>query len=695
MFVFELSLASSMRAMAVPLAAAPFTSLAADGWQATVASPSDLSMTAVQTDRAGYDTSGSTKTWRETLKLTKRVRQPYPNQASFTTNNVALSDYLYSTDVLSGATNNSAETSPKPNARWVMPSRLLVTNNLIHWEIVAFHRDARNYGSGGVGQQVACVQVRATDGTNYTSWQTVSDTTISTYVEDANPLEVFQGDLDITSLSAGQIKLEAKVYPWLGGAASVLSSEDQTAVREFSPRYFRKGSTDNYVYVASTGNDTTGVCSSTAATAAASPCLTVGGALEKARTTLGSGTQGALDGLRIRIVNGVSFGNPNSALFPFQQDIAGVIVERAPTTARASAIVTFGAGPRPGFTNHSGPVNEGSLIFYDVSVVNGGAFSPTGEAVKLHVQFWNCNINFGGFTTTFRNSSHLSYFGVVVSNLPVNATQFIYNSSGQIRDFRGVTADLNGGAWEGWTNVGCSLTRPSAAAFEDATKGWVCYNNKLLNPQASTLLNWAGSVSGSTLGPVAIVGNLVEKVNTTNMAALQLSADTAFGNISTAVIHHNTIAGNGIYGRSNGPYDEHATVARTHKLISWKGNIGPSYNIKGDDYSTILNGTRIGNFPAEHGVGFDGNFYESADAAGGNDTFRQAYPGLNSTINGGSALFTDNKAMTAGPVAGAGGGTYTLQAGSPARNKLPTPVLKYDLAGTLRGTSAQHAGCYA
>lgn len=674
-----------------------------NGWRITNSAPADVSLGAVKVVRQGYSTGAVPVVWVDTLYRTKRVRQAYPNQASFTANEEALSDHVYSTDFVLGLINQSTEVSPKPTANWVMPHRLLAAST-VHWEIVAFHRNASNKGSGGVGQQVACVRVRANNGTTATAWQTVSSTSISSYVEDANPVEVFQNDLDISSLADGGFWLEAEVYPWIGAAASVLKSEDNHSAglgqREFTRRWFRKGATVNYVYVSSTGNDTTGVVSSTAATAAATPCLTIGGALQRARLALGTGTTGALDGLRIRIVDTITAGNPLSTFNPYRQDVAGVVIERAPGTARASAIVNIGAFLRPYFTDHTAPLTEGSLIFYDVTINYTGVVGFTGEAANnLLVQFWNCSINFGGFATNGRNNAHLSFFGVQTSN-PHSTTFAISGGAGvnEIRTVRGVTADINGAGWEGWLHVGCNITRAGLVAFKDASRPWIVFNNKFLNPaNGVNVLHWRGSVSGGTLGDAAIVQNLVERINTGNAANLRFAGDSDLGNIPSATIHHNTLVGIGDYGRVNIAYDEHPTVARTHKLISWKGNLVPQINVKGDDYAPLSNGARIGHFPVEHGVGFEGNFTRSVDAAGGLDAFRQAYPGLTSIIAGGDPLFTDYEGVTLSgstPVAGLGGGIYTLQSGSPARNLLPYPVLKFDLAGNARGTGMQHAGAY-
>lgn len=381
----------------------------ANGWEIINSAPSDLSLGQVKVVRQGYDTSALPKVWVDTLYRTKRVRQVYPNQASFTSTEETLSDYVYSTDFVFGLANQSTETSPKPIANWVMPDRLTVASS-VHWEITAFHKDARNWGAGGVGQQVACVRVRATDGTNYTAWQSDSSTSLSTYIEWANAPEVFSGDIDVSGLTDGLIWLEAEVYPWLGAAASVLKSEDnQTAgkgLRAFTRRYFLKNATKANTpwraYVASTGNDTTGVASQTDATAAASPCLTVGGALAKLRTAAGATTRGSIDNAQIFIVDSVNMGTPAFQAY-YPQDIGAVVITRASGTARASAVVTINQTFRPYFSDHTSGITTGALLFKDVSVVLGGAFNMAGEASsRLVWRMWNCNFNLGGFATSMR-----------------------------------------------------------------------------------------------------------------------------------------------------------------------------------------------------------------------------------------------------------------------------------------------------
>ena len=239
-----------------------------DGWQATWASGTpptftpDSSPVAQTFSRAGYDAAGATTTYSEDMTMLRRVRNVFPSQATDTATSVALEDYIYSTDSASGVTNSSTEISPVPIANWTMRDRQLVGDS-IYWEIIAFHRNFRS------GRQVACVRVRGNDGTTQTAWQVVATTAVSTYAEDPNPIEVYSNTLDISGLADGLIWLEGEIMPWNGGAASVLASESSSVPREFSRRYHLKdtarAASPPLAYVASTGNDATGVWSTTAA----------------------------------------------------------------------------------------------------------------------------------------------------------------------------------------------------------------------------------------------------------------------------------------------------------------------------------------------------------------------------------------------------------------------------------------------
>lgn len=686
----------------------PISAVAANGWQATMPVIADLAFSSVPANDQGFDATGAAITVSRDLYTTKRVRQVYPAHASFTASDVALNDYVLTTTVLlGGATHSSTLTSPKPIAAQPVPTRLVI-GNTAYREIVAFHYFGKPSASG-VGKQVACIRSRLTDGTNVTPWVTVDTTTISTYCEDAVPLEVYAFNYDTSGLTNNALVWsQDEVSPHIGAAASVLKSEDNYGAsvdrREFTRQWFWKDTTraaaPPYVYVSSAGNDATGVVSTTAATAAATPCLTVAGALQRAAAALG-GTMGTFNGLRIRLLDSVVMGTPSFNNYGW--GVGSVIIERAPGVARSAAIVTLNSNFRPysnQFSSGTNPIAEACLTFYDCSVTVSGGYYFMGEtSVPLLVQFWNCTFT-PSTTATMRDKSHLAYYGV---NIPTDSGGALtYNASGKIRCIRGVTAvNGNNRQIEGWATLGCSFTAMSNPAYMDASRnGHIFYNNKYINSDAAAnAISFAGSVSGGDLGGIAIVGNVIERWSG-SQCSLRISGDSDFGNLTHAVILHNTCPGTGTYNRWNLAYDERPAVARSHKFIRFAGNLGPQLNTKGDVH--MADGTRIGNLAFHHGVGCSATYTKhfdasAADPVAGPSTlaFGQLYAGRYSVIGGGDPLYNTDLAVRGNPAApttGTAGSVLTLQSGSPAKNLLPAPVLGFNAAGTARGTGTQNAG---
>ena len=672
-------------------AKAPFTSLAADGWQTTVAAPVDLSFAPFPVGYQGYDANGNAVTHTVTRFLTKRVRNVFPNQATFTADQVAANDYIYQGAVIPGAVNNSTVVSPKPIATWGMVDRLLVGNS-IAWEIIPFHRDAR------LGRQVACVRVRATDGTNTTAWQTVSTTSLSTTCEAPMSVESYSGVLDITSLNDNAtITLQGQVMPWFGQSASILDSTTETEFR-FSNRFFFKNTTrvaaPNLIYVASTGNDTTGVVSTNPVTAKATPALTVGGAINRLRLALGSASANALSGAEVRIVDGVGMGSVPGGGSYFM-DGAAIRVTRDPDVTRATANITWATGNSVRFhstTNPGAVATESAIIFDDVTITRTADVTFQGEAARrMHVQLRNVNMNFSsvGAATGMMSNSFVSIFGMTVSNF---ISGLAFTTAGDQRILRGLTGSFNNASLFGYNVIACSVTAGRIVNTQ-SQRGALIYNNNIPDPAgagtASILITSAAS--GQSIF-AAVVQNLVPMLKTGAQINVRISGDSDNGNIAHLVMHHNTTPGDDTQGRWNLAYDETAATARTHILVSSKGNLGAQLNTKGDVFMT--NGARIGNFAFVHGVGCAGNFTE--DIAPTGLSFNQSYGGIGSVIAGGDPLYVDDRAVIAPSTAGSLGGNYRLQAGSPARDLFSEYLLAFDIEGTLRPTSGTvDAGSYA
>jgi hypothetical protein len=146
---------------------------------------------------------------------------------------------------------------------------------------------------------VAAVKFIATDGTNTVS-QTVAATVISGRAGTATPSSAFR-PISTLRASLPADHCNAEVYPWIGGAASVNKSAENIVAqagglvgREFSPRYFLKNTvlmtSPPFAYVSRAGNDASGVASTNAAAAAASPFLTVLGAFNAIHNALAAST---------------------------------------------------------------------------------------------------------------------------------------------------------------------------------------------------------------------------------------------------------------------------------------------------------------------------------------------------------------------------------------------------------------------
>ena len=690
--------------------AAPLV-MTASGWQLT-ATGGGGTTGSIQLERAGFAADGGAALHQVRHARTIPVRRAFPDHADTVPDTMALSDYVYASDTVPDATNVSTLTSPKPTARWVMPSRLVV-GDTITWEMVAFHRDARA-DSAGIGRQVACVKVRATNGTASTGWQTVSETVVSTLAEDANPIEVYRGEIDVSALPDGIVWLEAEVYPWLGTAASVLTSAPEYDSRRFARRYFTKdtalAANPPYVYVAPGGDDAAGVCSTDPAVAAATPCLTVAGAFARALAATAV-TGGKLDGVHIRIAGAV-----NSGTFPYAAgrrfEGGGIIVERAPDTTRANAVLTIsgGFGPQLG---HDGSLPaalpESAVIFRDLTVRRitaqgfGAGAAYQGRTHTLLLQMWNCTFENNAVQLSFHSpSGALAMFGVVFTGTSGNN---FGQHAGMVRLHRGVTADDAGnvGGTDAYTIVGGRYKNPTFTPA-DGKEGLVLYGNSF--PKLNvTVASVNSAAAGETIRDLVIVQNLFEYYDYRTNAALRISSDNGTGDTLGAVIMHNTMTGWGVAGRVNLFYDEAAdSNRRTHLLARQVGNIFVQYNVKGDVFVGANQSRpdeapfRTGNQSIIHGVGMEGNFHQFQTAQ--DESEAPLFYGVGSvapvskTVRN-DALFVDYRGSPSQYGTGTGGGDYRLQSESPARGIVAEPVLAFDLAGVARNSGAQAAGCHA
>lgn len=646
------------------------SSIDADGWQTVVpaVSPGPLILADLPVLRAGYAPGGVPTSFSELLKLTQRIRLPYPNHATLTVDKVALSDFIYATDSVAGAVNNSALQSPKPIAKWATLDREVVGNALAV-ELVAFHRDG-----------IAHVEFSASDGVSaVTAGTSAPEVLAASY--DRFAVIGYKANLDISALNPGLIIVHARVYPRLGGAASVLDSADKADRRAFSARYYRKdverAAAPPMAYVSATGSDLSGVVSTDWAAAAAAPCATVAGAMNRLNAVAG-----AIDGCVVRVMAGThTLASPAATR---TQNIAAVRVTRDPAAGKSEVVLQFGAAnfnPRLSGSLDS-RVNSGAIRFQDLTLRRVGGLAIAGDSGKrLEVQMSEVVFDNAGIGFDLFNASDFWWAGVELRNISSSATQATLDGAHMM--WRGCWGNLSNAGIDGHFVIGCHFDncgRVNNGSLRDGNGSIRAFNRFMFATNSGTFVSSDGTVD--LTDGLVIAQNILEGLPNTSFTLLVPSADNAALNVSHLICLHNSITGHDAAGRSNLLYNDTAGDPRFHTLQRVAGNIHCQLNTKHDVF--MQDGTRTGAWSYLYGVGCEGEFTQFRDAG----TFAQAYPGIGSVIGGSNTvrndpLFVDYRGATAA-AAGLGGGDYRLQAGSPAIGVLTREYLSFDLQGAAR-----------
>lgn len=624
-----------------------------------------------------------------------------------TADEVALDDYVLATDQIAGAENQSVMLSPMPIAAWIMPHRRPVASTIggdvCPVEVIAFHRDAR------AGRQVAAVAFILSDGVQSLR-VTVDTPTISGRAGDRNPVPCYRlPATDISAFANGCLTVNAEVFPHVGDARSIRRSSESSEARGFSPRYFLKDSvatlTPPIAYVRVAGSDASGVVSRDPALASAAPFATILAALNAIHSQFGA-TSG-IDGAKIRIGAGQFVFAPPAATR--NQRLAWLTITREPAVARADAIVTFGSGNlrlRFGGTLIA-PVTTGCVRFHDCTVQRtaNGAFQ--GETTSaLEVVWDDVTFDNGGINAIWLFRAHDHVFGMRLLN-PAPAATGAGNTSGEHRIWRGVMSESAPAPvnLEGFCVIGSVLRR--TGSFDTTGRvfsGAIVAFNRLLGIESSARpIDWIGT----DIDGAAIVQNVFEYVSTTSAPSVGITSDSATVNVRHIIDHHNSYAGFDTLGRHNVFYDEGA-VPRVSTMISVRNSILVSLNMKGDVFRGGVEqgadaATRLGNWGPRHGAGIGDLWVQFAAAdgsvAGPGASFAPDYAGLG-TLQGTSRAvaldpqFVAPACVTAGPVAGAGGGDYRLAPGSPCRGRARSALLSHDLAGQPRPPANDSPGAY-
>uniref|UniRef100_UPI0035C7D929 hypothetical protein n=1 Tax=Qipengyuania sp. TaxID=2004515 RepID=UPI0035C7D929 len=642
---------------AVVAATAPISAIAEDGWRATMIAPQELALRSVAVQRQGFDATGSAAVTTETLLTTKRVRKPYPLHKDLTTDQVALSDYVYATDSIVDVVNNSTVISPKPVANWIMPHRLVVGSTL-EAELTAFHRNA------GSGREVACVEFIATDKDGATATVKVGLPVVSNRAGDRNAVIAYKANINVDGLAPGLIRLDAKVYPRIGDGRSIADSAlDGNAARGFSTRYFLKNTgakTLAYVKTAANGGSDSGsaVVSTNAATASASPFASVSAAISALQTALSATSGVDMGEIRVGHDGGTPFVLGATSAHRTQK-VAALTITRDPAVPKANARVSFGAASFGPFLGTGGsltaPLTTGALVLKDLGVVRTGTGAFVANSTnQMELMFDNCDFDNGGYDFPWINQAHDYHFGTTFTNVSNTNGTILNPANFEHRLLRGIRLipsayGASGFPIEGWCVVGSYIWNATFQRGTRSQSGAIQAFNTLPNPGSSQ--GTLGIAADNDVNGFAFVQNVIEYSTAVTGPAVRISADSATGNNSHVIIHNNTHAGALLAGRWNAFYDDGPT-RRTSTLQSVVGNIAVAVFSKCDVFrgtnQSDASGNAQGNWAFIHGVGCRGNFSQfMAEVPNETGADRvQDYPGVGSNYGTSETvrndpLFTD------------------------------------------------------
>lgn len=686
-------------------------SINADGWSAVPRSIAALKFqpdTAPQTitvNRVGYTTNGTITTYSEQVPITAQVRYPYPSQASLNPSRVALAGHIYTTDTIAGVQNNSALAAPMANVAWAISGdrrTIYTSGNALTVTFVASNIETRNQAPT---PYATCT---ASDGTHNLTVQATGPAILADGFADQNPVIGYSCAFTNMSatLAAGQITVNASVYPWIGASGSINTSGAGDA--QFATLTYTLSSASRYYAYAngSTGNDSTCVASTTASTAAATPCLTEVGAANKCYSTAGD-----LGKCNIRLTAGTY------VLARTTVDSAATseaVIEIDPAATAGSATLQFGA---------SGQYLPGAALvrFSGLKLQRTGVNSiqPTGGTVK-QIALDNVALD-GGSTnsyTCFNAANGIFANGVTYTNPGNNCWQ--WTSTNNVKLIRGMTLTTTGTQWQMPMTaiLGSNIADPYINWGSQTPLGnvFIAFDKFMNGGGSNQMLAMGSSSTTSTISRITVMQSIFEWTNTNNQAAIQFTADpTVLTSANNALFDYVTVIGANLVGRTNWCYDNNSSTAvRIQTLCVIRNSILSQANIKSDIFVAV-NGSdptdaplHTGNWDDYYGVNHASNWFMYADAAatwagyGAAVSFSQAFGGLNlhaghSNTAALSPGFNAPAAVTWNGTtytAGGGNGDYTLPNGAAAKGNVKVSTLPFDLAGAARPATGDSPGAY-
>lgn len=526
-----------------------------------------------------------------------RIRNPYPSQASLTADQVSLSDYIYATDVVSGAVNNSTLAAPKPIAAWLTPDFEHVTGSTLTARLAVAHAHARD------GKPVAAVKFVASDGT-HTVEQLVSTMSARQWSATGLYASYFESSINISTLTQGICTLDAVIYPWVGTPFQISLHADAWPSSNLCPLKFVADHSGGYgrahAYVSLTGNDGTGVVSTSAATAAASPYATVLAAVTAIKSFNNSnfGRNEAGGGV-------VHFGAGTHTL--------AKILTAAGTVTSSLTLLGEGAGSTT--LQDPGTLGQNTIPIYcraeavtlkataaNTYWFDNGATTPNNLFVIK-----DCVVNVAAGDASF-----FYRLGRVFMENSSNADAKILTISAASKGFNIVGTSIPGGAGTIYHSVASRVkTLEAKAVFGNnpAAVGLLWMNNHSLSTTTSGTC-FAGAVASGSRG-LAVIGNVFEKT-VTDAPAVQIYVDDNGITAENILFIGNTTVGS----RCNWMYNDKSLGAAPALRTGYRRfNLDFNYNCKSDIFA--MDGAYTLNWSQVHSVAMHHNAHKTGFLAGG------------------------------------------------------------------------------
>lgn len=575
---------------------ANLTTIHADGWQGSYTSPPTFDPVGdpryAVAERPGFNASGAGVTVVDALLLMARVRQPYPNHASLSANDVALQDFIYSGDTVTGVTNNSTRAYPKPLAMWLDHDRQRVTAQSYTARLAVAHWHARS------GRPVAAVKFIATDGTT-TVEQTVSTMTKTDYAASGLSVPHFEATLDFSTLDDDAlITIDAVIYPWVG--PSTQASVDYAtypSVNFCEMKVFNAVSeTTIYAYVDGVGAGTP-QASTTEATALANPYATIAVAAAGIQTL--DGTDASRGVVKIAANTTITHSSFSSVVVgdtplivegltkatSILQDAGSSTANSVPDMIKfKNMTLKRNAGGDVIFLeNAAGSGSSNMMIFEDCDFDDNGSGDPWAAWIYRTGRCW-----FIGTKSDF--PSPVTTFSVR------NKMAILIGHSGEVGNSYHIagTKSLNA------TLIDTAISPGNSGDKEAVSNRFIGFNFLSANSVGASVFATTGQVDG-----LGLVGNVFEDQDGSTAATLSLGSNGA-ETIANLVMQSNTVIGQ----RANITYNDVSPFGS--KTAGLRFNSIHDLNTKSDVFAT--DAAAINNWTNIHKVGWHSNAYVYGDA---------------------------------------------------------------------------------